>query len=307
MLGAPMRLEWIEDILAVLDAGSLNRAAELRYLTQPAFSRRMKSIESYVGVELLDRTHKPVQLRPSVLDQQERLERLSAELRDLVQDLRQQGRRTRNRVVVASQHSITTSFAPGLIKCLPAESDVTIRLRSANRDECFAMLVTRQADLVLTYRHLGEPLPVQESFVEVCDLPDENMVPVCGTETLGELNEQYLRGELPVIAYPPDVFMGEVMTRDILPTLRAKVFLRTKAETALTLAALQLALAGVGIAWVPYSLAAEEILSGRLTMLTDVCGKATLATSAVRLAGPKSRAEESVWQIVEGFAGIEAA
>ena len=302
-----MRLEWIEDILAVLDAGSLNRAAEQRFLTQPAFSRRMKSIESYVGVELLDRTHKPVQLRPAVLDQQQRLERLSAELRDLLQDLRQQGRRAGNRVLVASQHAITTSLAPGLIKRLPSESDVTIRLRSANRDECFALLVTRQADLVLTYRHLGEPLPVQESFVELCELPEEDMVPVCATEMLEDLNEQYLRGELPLIAYPPDVFLGEVMSRDILPVLRSKVFLRTKVETALTLAALQLALAGVGIAWVPQSLAAEEIQSGRLTLLTDVCGKATLATTAVRLAGPKSDAEESVWQIVEGMAEGKAA
>jgi DNA-binding transcriptional LysR family regulator len=34
-----MRLEWLEDILAVMETGSFIRAAEQRLLTQPAFSR----------------------------------------------------------------------------------------------------------------------------------------------------------------------------------------------------------------------------------------------------------------------------
>ena len=49
-----MRLEWLEDILAVADAGSLSVAAERRRLTQSAFSRRMQFIEQALGGQLFD-------------------------------------------------------------------------------------------------------------------------------------------------------------------------------------------------------------------------------------------------------------
>ena len=50
-----MRLEWIDDILAVLESGSLARAAEKRSLTQSAFTRRVRLIEDSIGAELLRR------------------------------------------------------------------------------------------------------------------------------------------------------------------------------------------------------------------------------------------------------------
>lgn len=298
-----MRLEWIEDIIAVLRAGSLNRAAELRYLTQPAFSRRIKSIEDYVGVELIDRTHKPARLRGAVLEQQETLEQLAAGLRELLHALRQQDRKVKNRVVIASQHAITTSVAPGLVKQLASDLDAQIRLRSANRGECFTLLVTKQADLTLTYRSPDEDLPIGGEFLEQLDFGEETFVPVFAADALDDLNAEYRNGELPIIIYPQDVFLGEVMQREIMPKLRNQLFPKEKAESALTLAALQLALAGVGVAWVPRSLAAKEIGYGNLTELGHLFGEAKLQIGAARLTGRKSAAEQDVWHVIEMLAG----
>ncbi|MFU8778000.1 MAG: helix-turn-helix domain-containing protein, partial [Roseovarius sp.] len=50
-----MRLEWLDDILAVADAGSLARAAEIRHVSQSAFTRRLRAIEDTLGVPLFDR------------------------------------------------------------------------------------------------------------------------------------------------------------------------------------------------------------------------------------------------------------
>ncbi|HEX7074748.1 MAG TPA: LysR substrate-binding domain-containing protein [Hyphomicrobiaceae bacterium] len=295
-----MRLEWIEDILAILRAGSLSRAAEQRYLTQPAFSRRIRSIEEYLGVELVDRTRKPAQLRRSVLEKQQRLEELAEGLHNLLYELREQDRKIENRVTIASQHAITTSVAPTLVKRLSTDTDTHIRLRSANRDECFNLLVTRQADLTLTYRSPDEQLPLEGAYLEKCDLGEEQLIPVFATDALSALNDGYRAGELPVIAYPADVFLGEVMNREIFPKLRSQSFLRAKAETALTLAALQLALTGVGVAWVPRSLAAKDIAYGNLTELSHIFSKARLTIGAIRLAGSKSPAEQEVWNIIGG-------
>lgn len=301
-----MRLEWIEDLLAVLKAGSLNRAAEQRYLTQPAFSRRIKVIEEYVGVELLDRTHKPAQFHKAVVDRQQRLEELAGSLRDLLYELRQQGTEAQNRIVVASQHAITTSIAPQLIRRLAEEFDIHIRLRSANRSECFAMLATRQADLMLTYRHAEEELPFHAPVFEDMELRSENFIPVYARSGMDRLNDTMRSGYLPIIAYPGDVFLGEVMNRHIVPLLREFTVVKTRAETALTLAALQLAREAVGVAWVPRSLATHDIAEGILTELDETFGRAGLLIGATRLSGPKSKSEDIAWDMVQALEGRSA-
>lgn len=301
-----MRLEWLEDILAILRAGSLNRAADLRHLTQSAFSRRIKSIEEYVGVELLDRSHKPAQLRGAVLEQQDKLEQLSSGLRELLYELRHQDHQVKNRVVVASQHSIVTSLAPMLIKQVANEMDMHIRLRSANRDECLVLLVTKQADIALTYRSPAENLPIDEEYLEQIDCGEELLIPVFNAHAIAELDAQYQSGELPIISYPADVFLGEVMQRTILPRLRTQLVLRGKAESAFTVAVLQLALAGVGVGWVPQSLASKEIRYGNLIELSNLLGSTKLRVGAVRLSGEKSVAEEKMWSVIHDFAARQA-
>lgn len=297
-----MRLEWIEDILAILTAGSLSKAAKLRFLTQPAFSRRVKQIEEYIGIELLDRTHKPAQLSSAIIQQQGRLEHLASGMRDLLYELRYQDRLMQGRVIIASQHSITASMAPALVKKLTAGSETQIRLLSANRGECFSMLLTKQADLTLSYHFDHEEMPVDTEFIEQIDFGEELFVPVYQTANMGELDRQYRDDELPIIAYPPDVFMGKVMLRKILPELRRDLMLRQMAESALTLAVSQLALTGVGVAWIPRTLVSNEIDSGVLTDLSDRFGYETFRVYAVRLSGEKSTIENDAWAVLQDAA-----
>ena len=302
-----MRLEWLDDILAVLETGSLSRAAEQRLLTQPAFSRRIRSIEAYIGVDLVDRSRKPAQLKKAVRDMQPRLRMLAAELRELVHDLKRLDRETSNRIVIASQHAITTSIAPDLVKRLSTDHDIAIRLRSANRDDCYALLMTRQADLTLLYQSGVVGLPSDDHLVEHCTLGTERLAPVFATAELALLDQALARGELPVVAYPADVFLGEVANREVFPSIGDTLVLRKKAETALTLAGLQLAMAGIGVAWLPLSLAAPYLASGVLTDLSASLPACTLSIVALRLNGPKSAIEERVWAATQAIGAPRAA
>jgi len=291
-----MRLEWLEDILAVMETGSLIKAAEQRLLTQPAFSRRIKTIENYIGVELFDRSKKPAQLKKTVIDQQRNIQEIAAGLRDLRHELKRQDRETQNHIVIASQHAITTSIVPSLVKKLSADNDISIRLRSVNRDECYALLMTKQADFIMIYQSVNEPFPSQEGFLEEISLGQDRLIPVYATAELPNLNENYSNGNIPLIVYPADAFLGQVMSLEIFPHLWNMTSIRKKAETALTLAALQLAISGVGVAWAPYSLASPELKNGRLTDLSDIFPSCELSIVAIRLNGSKSLAKDHAWQ-----------
>ncbi len=296
-----MRLEWLEDLLAVAETGSFQEAASSRRLTQSAFSRRIQHIEDQIGVELFDRTRKPVLLHPAMAQQRDQMAKLANDLRQLVNDLRRGERMALNRITIASQHALTTALTPQILKGIHARhADVHVRLRSANLDECFALLLSRQADIALVYRLPDEPHPIGASFVETAVIGTDQLIPVIASFETAALQSCLAAGELPYIAYPAEVFLGQALERFVLPQVRNSMRPAPKAETALTLAALELAAVGIAVAWVPGSLARPRIASGSLADLSESLPCYGLEVTAVRLFGDAGPIVKSVWQkIVE--------
>ena len=291
-----MRLEWLEDVLAVAETGSFQEAADRRRLTQSAFSRRIQHIEEQIGVELFDRTRKPVQLLPATLDLRDQMAKLATELRQLVTDLRRGNRIASKSIAIASQHALTTSFTPLILKAIHRNQDGPhVRLRSANLDECFAMLLSRQVDIAIVYRLPGEDHPIGQSFVETATVGVDQLVPVFAAASVGLLQENLTSGQLPYVAFPADVFLGRVLNRLILPQVMHPIRPVPKAETALTLAAVELAVVGVAVAWVPMSLARNRIADGTLVDLSSDLPSYWLDVTAVRLFGNPWPTSEQVW------------
>jgi LysR family transcriptional regulator, hypochlorite-specific transcription factor HypT len=307
-----MRLEWLEDVLAVAETGSFQEAADRRRLTQSAFSRRIQHIEEQIGVALFDRSRKPVQLLPTTVDQRDQIAKLANDLRQLVSDLRRGERMASNRIAIASQHALTTSLTPLIVRAIHARDPAThIRLRSANLDECFSLLLSRQVDIAIVYRLPGEDHPISQSFVETVAIGTDRLVPVFAASETADLNAQFASGELPYISFPPEVFLGRVLDEVILPRVNHLTRAVPRAETALTLAALELAAVGVGVAWVPTSLARRRIADGSLVDLSSgqLTGQSTgqssgqssglpscqLDVTSVRLFGNPWPVADSVW------------
>ena len=59
-----MEVKWLEDFLSLAATRSFSRSAEERRVTQPAFSRRIRSLEVWLGAVLLDRSTYPITLTP---------------------------------------------------------------------------------------------------------------------------------------------------------------------------------------------------------------------------------------------------
>lgn len=296
-----MRLEWLDDILAVAECGSFQAAAERRHLTQAAFSRRVRMIEESIGVILFDRTARPARLSPHAREQVERMRELSIGLRDLTAALQDNDRKRRRRLVIAAQHAIAASSTPALVASL-SELDIDIRLRSANRDECLAQMMTSQADLALIYDIEGETPVAGWEFFDIVPIGKETLVPVFAADMLPALNAAFAQGELPVIAYPKDVYLGSLQSRLIFPRLTSVGRIRPRLETALTLAALQFARTGLGVAWIPRNLIIEDIRSGTLVDLSATLPVLEMRLIAARLKRSGSTAASAAWSRLVGTA-----
>ena len=290
-----MRLEWIEDILAVAENGSFQTACEKRNVSQPAFSRRIRQIEHALGTTLFDRSTRPARLSPHIHDQLDRMRDLSAGLRDLAAALQDSEGTRRRRIVIASQHAIAATSTPEIIGSF-ADLDIDTRLRSANRDDCLAQIMTRRADIAFIHDVMGaEEIPGSD-FLEIATIGEETLIPVYAGDKLDVLNEAYSHGELPVIAYPSDVFLGQVQRRMIFPRLMRVGRVRPRLETALTLAALEFARTGFAIAWIPEPLARDEIRDERLVDLRATLPAVPMTLIAARLSDTVTPIVSDVWE-----------
>lgn len=293
-----MRLEWLDDILAVAEQGSFQAACEKRNISQPAFSRRIRQIEQALGTSLFDRSTRPARLADHVVDQLDRMRELSVGMRDLTNALRVSGGQ-RRRLVIVSQHAIAATSTPEIISSF-ADLDIDTRLRSANRDECLAQVMTRRADIAFIHDVVGAQEILGAEFLEIREIGEETLIPVFAHDHLDTLNEAYLRGELPVIAYPADVFLGQVQRRIIFPRLTRVGRVRPRIETALTLAALEFARTGFALAWIPEPLARAEIRAARLVDLSSTLPSISMTLIATRLRDTNSALVNEVWNRMAG-------
>ena len=294
-----MRLEWIDDILAVLDTGSLARAAEKRLVTQSAFTRRVRLIENSIGTELFDRRRKPVTLLAGVEALAPELRALSMRLRQVRQKLRSANSQSGGVLSFACQHAITTSVSPWIVRALSTEGDAPVRVRSSNQEECLVFLLSGEVDFVVMYTVPDMPTPFQERAFETLTLGGDVLIPVCAPG----LRDALQSNRIPAISYPSDVFLGQLFDRHISPRLNNEMQVVTRAETALTLAAYEFAVGGIGVAWLPRSLVVEALALGSLISLEADLPVQPLDIKAFRLSGHTGLQSEAVWR--ETLSGID--
>src|SRR6476620_9554123 len=60
-----MGTKWLEDFVSLAETRSCSRSAQLRHVTQPAFSRRIQALEAWAGADLVDRSSYPTRLTPA--------------------------------------------------------------------------------------------------------------------------------------------------------------------------------------------------------------------------------------------------
>lgn len=264
-----MRIDWLEDLVALLDTGSVVEAAAARNISQSAFSRRIQALENLMDVALIDRETKPNLPVAALRNQEQQVRQAVLQQRHLIKQIQIESRSGARLVVVACQHAITTSLGPPIVKMVSSLGKAHVRLRSANLDECEMLLMTGQADFSVTYRLPGESGSGPNAMIEETHIADERLIPVFAANRMDDLRKRLGAGELEIIAYPPDVFLGMSMNKHVLPAVESRTAVTVVAETALTLAAMQMARAGIGVAWVPEALVSSDVSEGRLRDLSD--------------------------------------
>lgn len=284
-----MELTWLEDFLALAEHRNFSRAAEARHVTQPAFSRRIQALEQWAGTALVLRTPQGVQLNAAGTA-------LHAGAAELVRDLHQL-RRAALRAAgnegaalsIAATHALSFTFLPGWIRGL--ELPGTLTLLSDTMAACEALLLAGDADLLLGHAHPDMPSRLPPEGFAGLVVGRDVLVPVMAPGA-----DFGLPGApVPLLAYSEASGLGR-----ILRAARASWTDAPKLEASVTAplaATLQsLARQGQGVAWLPRSLAAEDLASGTLVEVGRAHHAIPLEITLIRPRRRLSATAEACWE-----------
>ena len=302
-------VEWLEDFVALAESGNFSRAAEARAIAQPAFSRHIRSLEEWVGVDLIDRGAHPVELTgggrrflPLVRDVLAGLEaaRIKARLA--------QGQAAAS-LRFAITHALSITFFPRWLGALETRlRPGPIETMSNHARACEDLMYQRRVQFVLCHGRADVPGRLDEGRYPVVKLGDDVLRPVSAPDASGRpLFELERSTVLPILDYSDASGLGRIL-RARLPARFAEpkggagpglsiVFTAHNAFMLKTMA-----LAGRGVAWLPESLVADELRTRQLVPAGGDAWRVPVEVRLYRQNAQMTPTAEALWQVVGGAA-----
>ena len=258
--------KWLEDFVSLAETRSFSRSAQLRHVTQPAFSRRIQALEAWAGVDLVDRSNYPTRLTSAgeTLHAQA-LEILVAlqSARNLMRSHRASGQDV---IEFAIPHTLAFTFFPHWLMALRGRfGSVKTRLIALNVHDAVLRLTEGGCDLLIAYHHASQPLQLSPDRYEMLSLDHETLAAFAKADARGQPIFRLTAGgpPVPLLAYASGAYMGH-MVEQIIRQMPVPPALETTYETDMAEGLKAMALEGHGLAFLPASSVRQELKSQRL-------------------------------------------
>lgn len=286
-----MELKWLEDFLSLSQTGNFSRSASERNVTQSAFSRRIKALESWLGVVVVDRSKYPTTLTAAGREFRETAEEALRLLHGTRESLRSRAKPNPQTIAVATLHTLALSFFPRWLRQVETHlGPLNSRLLPEDFHACIHAIVEGGYDFLLTFYHPSVPL-----FLDPERFPHK----VLGLDRLALVRAPdalVSRDRLPLLGYAQNSFLGKVSAFAGGQGADADSCVSHINESAMADAIKFMVLEGHGLAWLPRSLVHREIAEGRLVVLTE---EVELEVRLYRNADHRRTVVSAVWEAAE--------
>lgn len=280
-----METKWLEDFVSLAETRSFSRSAQLRHVTQPAFSRRIQSLEAWAGANLVDRSSYPTQLTPAGQTlYAQALEMLQA-LQNTRAMLRGHHAAEQDFIQFAVPHTLAFTFFPAWMADLRESfGPIKSRLTALNVHDAAMRLAEGGCDVMIAYHHPSLPLQIDPERYEMVVLGHEVLAPYAPTGADGRALFDlpgHVSRPLPYLGYAPGAYLGSI-TDWILKQAGTPVHLERVYETDMAEGLKVMALQGHGMAFLPRSAVKKEVQSGALVEVTLPEGQVLALNMEVR-------------------------
>lgn len=300
-----MEIAWLEDFIVLAECMNFSRAAEQRHVTQPAFSRRIRALEAWVGYPLFDRDTHRLSLTPAG----ESFFGVAEEVLTRLSRGREEAREAASAATAilrfACTHSLSLTFFPSWLRAIDATiahgALGSVELTADNMQACERLMLQGQAQFLLCHDHPAAPNKLgPEDFLSI-HLGNDVLMPVTARGEDG-LPRYTLPGTpekpVPHLAFSERSGMGRIMAAVWAQDGRAK-WLEPVFSSHLAIVLTTMAVGGRGIAWAPESLIADDLgPGGALARAGDASWNIPVEIRLFRPRARQSSSAEAFWAAV---------
>ena len=300
-----MDIKWIEDFLSLAATRNFSRSADHRNVTQPAFSRRIRALEAWIGAELVDRSTYPLTLTVAG----KLFNDSASEAIRLLTDARNQLRSEHtadNMLRVTAGHSLALNFFPewldGINSAMASggttdKNSISARITATNIHDSVLALTEGECDLLLCFYHPQLPILLNPDHYEYLTVGTERVIPVSAPDRNGAPLFRLPGSKSKptrLLAYPGASFLGRVMEL-ILSNAPQSTGLITGYESDMAELLKRMALNAHGLAWLPQRSVDSELDNGKLVTAGGDAWSLELEIRVVRSLQNKRPALARLW------------
>jgi LysR family transcriptional regulator, hypochlorite-specific transcription factor HypT len=301
-----MNLSWIDDFMALAATGNFSRAAEERHMTQPAFSRRIRALEEWLGADLFDRSSQPARVtevgewfRTVAQNLQSRVASIPGEARAIADA-------SSTTLRFAATHALSFTFLPRWLHALEAHASMgQLQLMSDVQQKCETLLSQNQVHFMLAHGHPGVRGPLDDAGFPTLVVGTDQLIPVSAPggdgRPLHSLPCSSKAAPLQWLGYSAESGLGRILKELKGPALdRVHVHQVLTAHLASVLRTM--ALDKRGLAWLPKLLVEDDIAASRLVVAAPHDWRIDLQIRLYRQRNESGKAAESFWQAASAAA-----
>jgi len=297
-----MDTKWLEDFVSLAQTRSFSRSAQLRHVTQPAFSRRIQALEAWAGVDLVDRSIFPTRLTAAGETFLAQAHEMLAALQATRTLMRAHQAGAGDMIDFALPHTLAFAFFPHwLLELRRTFPQLKTRLIALNVHDAVLRLTEGHCDLLLAYDHPSQPLQLAPERYEMLTLGQETLAPFARADAEGRPLWRLpgtASAPVPFLSYASGAYMARLVEH-LLKGAPQPPYLDLVYETDMAESLKVMALEGHGLAFLPASSVRKDVRAKRLAPAGDA--GAWELTMDVRLVRERPGAARNVKPDVEAL------
>ena len=270
-----MDTKWLEDFVSLAETRSFSRSAQLRHVTQPAFSRRIQALEAWAGADLVDRSIYPTRLTAAGETFHAQAQEMLAALQTTRNLMRSHQAGGSDMIDFAVPHTLAFAFFPHWLLQLRRNCpSLKCRLIALNVHDAVLRLTEGHCDLLIAYDHPSQPLQLAAERYEMLSLGQETLAPYSRTDSDGRplfALPGTAAAPLPFLGYAAGAYMARLVEQIVkhapLPPQLDPVY-----ETDMAESLKAMALEGHGMAFLPASSVRKDLRARRLAGAAEGSG-----------------------------------
>jgi len=298
-----MDTRWFQDFVTLAEVSNFTRAAELRNVSQAAFSRRIQALEHWLGAKLIDRSAYPTRLT----DAGQRFRSVAVGLLNQIADAKTEigDVPSRNHLRIAMPYALATTRLPHWWRAWSSDAGMSCSIEVGNVHDTVTALNAGSVDLLICYHQITHPIQLEAARFDRHEISVETIRPYA-SRALIESGRAALPGTavqpVPLLMYAASGYFARVVDAAIenapQPVFGFRVF-----EVEMSDVLADLAAQGLGIAWLPDSSFQRSGLEG-LAPVGEGAWDVDVAIVAYKAKTNARRAVSRLWgRIVDSTKG----